>query len=159
MEIQNSIFWWTLSDFRGEGRFIPVMQTRWSSTCPISVLQKFKCKIKQPGTRLRRENGKKRAETAKKKKKKDDKNQKTKTKNTRTHETAKKEKRQQKQKQKTHAHMAREESRAVDWEGEWGSFSGRFQWLNPLFCRQRRFPISLCYFHDQKIGGRHSYFA
>lgn len=41
-----------VSDFRGERKFIGVMQTRCSSTCPIFALQKFKFNMNQPGTRL-----------------------------------------------------------------------------------------------------------
>lgn len=106
-----------VSDFRGERKFIGVMQTRCSSTCPIFALQKFKFNMNQPGTRLC--SGGKRQKTRRNSKNK------------------------KKQKQK---HTARESSRAVDWEGERAvilSFSGGFQWLDPLFCSQRRFPLSL----------------
>lgn len=103
-----------VSDFRGERKFIGVMQTRWSSTCPIFVLQKFKFKMNQPGTRLR--SGGKRQKTRRN----------SKNKNTRRGKRA--------------------ERWTVDWEGERAvilSFSRGFQWLDPLFCRQRRFPLSL----------------
>ena len=103
-----------VSDFRGGRKFIRVMQTRWSSTCPIFVLQKFKFKMNQPGTRLR--SGGKRQKT------------------------------RRNSKNKKQKHTAREASRTVDWEGERSvilSFSGGFQWLDPLFCRQGRFPLSL----------------
>lgn len=62
-----------VSDFRGERKFIGVMQTRWSTTCPIFVLQKFKFKMNQPGTRLC--SGGKRQKT-----RRNSKNKKTKTK-------------------------------------------------------------------------------